>query len=51
MKQNKKRVGKMVMTAVLLILGGANIFPFIFQTIERNICLSGEADTGTLYYK
>ena len=31
MKQNKKRVGKMVMTAVLLILGAANIFPFIFM--------------------
>ena len=31
MKQNKKRVGKNVMTAVLLILGAANIFPFIFM--------------------
>lgn len=26
MKQNKKKVGKIVMTAVLLILGAANIF-------------------------
>ena len=54
MKQNKKKVGKNVMTAVLLILGAANIFPFIFMlsaSFKPLNEISGEADTGTFYHQ